>query len=108
MPGRRDMTRLLYSWGVTQAVNTGDGGDNNGIGALQHRKGRAVAQLVYLVVYRAVLFNIGIGRRDIRLRLIIVIIGDKVFNGVFGEKFLQLGQSCAASVLLCASTSVGR
>ena len=49
-----------------------------------------MAQALDLVVDGAVLFNIGVGVGDIRLRLVIVIIGHEVFHRVFGEKLLEL------------------
>ena len=49
-----------------------------------------MAQLVYFIVYGGILFNIGVASRDIRLGLIIVIIGYKIFNRVFREKFAEL------------------
>lgn len=48
-----------------------------------------MAQFVDFIVYSAVLFNISISRRNICLRLIIVVIAYKVFNSVFGKKLLE-------------------
>ena len=47
---------------------------------------RAVAQTLDLVVDGGVLFNIGVRLGDIRLRLVIVVVGNEVFHGVFREK----------------------
>ena len=49
-----------------------------------------MAQLVNLVINRAVLFNISIGCRDICFGLIIIVIRNEIFNGVFGKEFLKL------------------
>ena len=45
---------------------------------------------------------------DVRLRLIVVVVGDEVLHGVFREELPNSSHSWAASVLLWASTSVGR
>ena len=42
-------------------------------------------QPLHVVVDRAVLLDVGIGLRDIRLGLVVVVIGDEVFDGVVGQ-----------------------
>ena len=49
-----------------------------------------MTQALYLVVYGAVLFNEGIRVRNIRLRLVIVVIGNKIFDRVLREKLPEL------------------
>ena len=49
-----------------------------------------MTQLVYFIVYGGILFNIGVASRDIRLGLIIVIIGYKVFHRILGKEFPEL------------------
>ena len=44
-------------------------------------------QLIYFSVYAGVLFDIHILAGDVGLGLIIIVIGDKIFHGVFGEEF---------------------
>ena len=43
-----------------------------------------------LVVYACVLFYKRVGVGNICLRLVVVVVGDKVFNGVIREKLLEL------------------
>ena len=50
-----------------------------------------MAQAVDLVVDGGVLLDIGIGRGDVRLRLIVVIVGDEILDGVVREELAQLG-----------------
>jgi hypothetical protein len=38
----------------------------------------------------AVLFDIGVRVGDVRLRLVVVVVGDEIFHGVVGEKLLEL------------------
>ena len=73
-----------------QAVDAGDGGDDEHVAALAQRGGGGVAQLVDLVVHRHVLFDIGIGAGDVAFRLVIVVIGHEVFDAVMGEEGAEL------------------
>ena len=50
-----------------------------------------MAQLIDFVINLAVLFNVGVRSRDIRLRLVIIVVGDKVFHCVFRKKLAKLG-----------------
>ncbi len=52
--------------------------------------GRRMAELVDIVIDRTVFFNIGVRRGNIGFRLIIIIITDKIFHGVFRKKFPKL------------------
>ena len=48
-----------------------------------------MAELIDLVVDRAVLLYVGVGGGNVRLRLIIVVIRDEVFDGVIREELLE-------------------
>ena len=50
-----------------------------------------MAELVYLVIYSGILFDIGIRGRNIGFRLIVVIVRDEIFYRVFREKLSELG-----------------
>jgi hypothetical protein len=50
-----------------------------------------VAQAVDLLVDLGFLLDVGIGARDIRLRLIVVVVGDEVLDRVLREELLELG-----------------
>ena len=73
----------------------------------EQRARRRVAQPVDVVVDRGVLLDVEIGLRDVRLGLVVVVVGDEVLDGVVREELRNSLQSCAASVLLWAMTSVG-
>ena len=47
-------------------------------------------QLVYLVVDLRVFFYICVSRRHIGLRLVVVVVGDKILHRVLGEELLEL------------------
>ena len=72
----------------TQTVDTGYTGHNNYIPAFKQSTSGRVAQLINLVVNRSILFNISIGLRNIRFRLIIVIIRNKIFYSIFRKECL--------------------
>ena len=72
------------------AVDAGDRGDDDDVVALQHRARRGVAHAVDLLVDRRFLLDIGVGARDVGLRLVIVVVGDEVLDRVVGEEALEL------------------
>ena len=74
----------------------------------QERRGRGVAQPVDLVVDRPVLLDEGVGARDVRLGLVVVVVGDEELDPVLGNISLSSEASWAASDLLGSMMSVGR
>ena len=75
---------------AAQSVDAGYAGHHDNISALRQRGGRREPELIDLVVDHGVLGNIGIAGGNIGLRLIVIIIGDKVFHGVLGKELLHL------------------
>ena len=67
-----------------------------------------MAQPVDLVVYRAVLFDVGVARWDVRLGLVIVVVADEVLDPVVGKISRISLANWAASDLFGAMISVGR
>ena len=49
-----------------------------------------MAQLVYLIINRRILFNVGVRGRDVGFGLVVVIVGDKIFHRILREIFLEL------------------
>ena len=76
---------------VTQAIDAGDRGHDDDVAPGEERRGRREAQAVDLVVDLGVLFDVRIGAREVRLGLVIVIVGDKVLDGVLGKELFELG-----------------
>jgi hypothetical protein len=78
-----------------QAVDARHRRHHYDIASRQQRRGRGVPQPLHIVVDRAVLFDVRIGLRDVRLGLVIVVIRDEVLDGVVRQhlsKFVgQLG-----------------
>ena len=72
------------------AVDAGDGGDDDHVVALNQRAGRRMAHAVDLFVHRQVLLDIGVGARDIGFGLVVIVIGDEILDGVVREEALEL------------------
>ena len=74
---------------VAQTVDAGHGRDDDHVPALGQRARRAVAQTLDLIVDGGILFDVGVRLGDVRLRLVIVVIGNEIFHGVFREKLAE-------------------
>src|SRR6185437_11307029 len=81
---------LLVLLRRTEAVNSRDRSDDNYILTCEERLGRGVAQAVDLGVDLRLLLYISVRVSDVRLGLVVVVIGDEVVYGVLGEKFAIL------------------
>ena len=49
-----------------------------------------MTQLVDLIVDRRIFLYVGIGRRQIRFRLVVIVVTDEVADGILGEQFAKL------------------
>ena len=76
---------------LAETVDARHRGDDDHVPALEQRARRGVAQLVDLLVDVRVLGDVGVGARDVRLGLVVVVVGDEVLDGVLGEELLELG-----------------
>ena len=56
----------------------------------EQRRGRRVAEAIDLVVDRAVLLDVGVARRDVRLGLVVVVVADEVLDPVVREELAEL------------------
>ena len=73
------------------AVDARHRGHDDHVVALQDRPRRRMAHAVDLLVHRGILFDIGVGARDIGFRLVVVVIGNEILHRVLGEEVLHLG-----------------
>ena len=71
-------------------VDAGHRGDDDDVVALEQRARRRVAHAVDLLVDREVLFDVGVGARDIGFGLVVVVIADEILDRVVGEEALEL------------------
>ena len=88
--------------GRAQTVDARDGGDDEHVPPRHQRTGRGVAELVDLVVDVRFLLDIRVGRRDVCLGLVVVVVGDEVLDGVLREEIAELLRE------LCRERLVGR
>ncbi|MNI11489.1 hypothetical protein D3C73_646360 [compost metagenome] len=75
----------------TDTIDAGDRCDDDAVVALQQRAGGGVAHAVDLFVDRRFLLDEGVGARHIGFRLVIIVIGDEIFDRVVREEILELG-----------------
>ena len=81
---------LLVFLRRAEAVDAGDGGDDHRVAALEQVRRGGVAEPVDVVVPRGVLLDVEVGLRDVRLRLVVVVVGDEVLDRVRGEELAEL------------------
>ena len=86
--------------GLAQAVDAADRGHDDDVPPLQQGAGGAEPQTVDLVVGGGVLFDVGVGVGNVGLRLVVVVVADEVFHGVFGEKLPELGAELGSQGLV--------
>ncbi len=82
--------RLEILFGRTQAVDAAHSGDDDDVAPRKQRVRRGVPQTFHFGVDGRVLLDEGICLRHVRLRLVIVVIGDEVLNGVARKELPQL------------------
>ncbi len=71
---------------IADAVDAGDGGDDDHIVAFQERARRRMAHAVDLLVDRGFLLDIGVGARHIGFRLVVIVIGDEILDRIVGKE----------------------
>ena len=71
--------------GRTQTVNAGHGRNHHHVTASQQGVGRRVAQALHFLVDGGVLLNEGIGLRHVRLRLVVVVVGDEILHRIIWQ-----------------------
>ena len=81
--------------GIAQRVNAGDTRHNNHVAAFRKCRRSGMAETVNLIIDCAVFFNIGICRRNIGLRLIIVVVADEILHRIVREKAAHLSTDLA-------------
>jgi hypothetical protein len=75
---------------VAQAVNGAHRGDDDHVIPLHQAGGGAEAETLDVLVDRGVLLDIDVGRRDVRLGLVVVVVRDEVLDRVAGQELPQL------------------
>ena len=73
-------------FGRADAVDAGNGCDDDDVAALEERARGAHAQLVELVVDGGFLFDEGVARGDVGLGLVVVVVADEILDGILREE----------------------
>src|SRR5205823_10166041 len=73
-----------------QAVDAGDGRDDDHVPARDQRRGRGEPQPRDVVVPGRVLLDVEVGLGDVRLGLVVVVVGDEVLDGAVREELPEL------------------
>ena len=82
--------RVLVVLALAESVDARDARDDDDVAPFKQRLRRHEAQLLYALVDGGVLFDINVGGRYVGFRLVVVVVGDEVINGVFREELLEL------------------
>ena len=75
---------------IAEAVDRGHGGHDDAVAVLQQRLRGRQPHLLDVVVDRCVLLDVGVGGGDVGFRLVVVVVGDEVLDGVVGEELAHL------------------
>ena len=76
---------------VAQAVDARDRGDDDHILARHQGGGGSQAQALDLLVDVGLFFDVQVVAGDVGFRLVVIVVGDEVFDRVLGEELLELG-----------------
>ena len=87
---REEDDPLLVLLRRAEAVDARDGGDDDGVASREQVRRRRVAETVDVVVPGRVLLDVEVGLRDVRLGLVVVVVGDEVLDRVLGEELAEL------------------
>src|SRR6185437_891738 len=75
---------------ASEAVDAGDGGDDDAVAALEEAARGGEPELVELLVDGGFLLDVEVAGGDVSLGLVVVVIADEVLDGVGGEEGLEL------------------
>jgi len=76
---------------IADAVYARHRADDHRVLALEQRFRRRQPHLLDVLVDARVLLDVEVARRDVRLRLVVVVVGDEVLDRVLGKEFAKLG-----------------
>ena len=86
----QDLHVHLVGLGRAEAEDGAHAGDDDHVAAGEQRGGGGVPEAVDLLVDRRVLLDVEVARRDVRLGLVVVVVGDEVLDRVVGEERAEL------------------
>ena len=80
----------VVGFGRAEAVDAGDGGDDDAVAALEEGAGGREAELVEFFVDGGFFFDEEVASGDVGFGLVVVVVGDEVFDSVGGEEGFEL------------------
>ena len=92
---------LVVGGRIAETVDGRHGSDDHAVAVLQQSLRRRQPHLLDVVVDRRVLLDVRVGRRNVGLGLVVIVIGDEVLDGVVREEIAHL------PVELCGQGLVG-
>ena len=90
LPHRQVDEALLVLLRRAEAVDARDRGDDHRVAPREERCRGGVAKAIDVVVAGRVLLDVEVGLRDVRLRLVVVVVGDEVLDRVRREELAEL------------------
>src|SRR5919198_4374406 len=90
LPLRERDHLLLVLDRIAETVDGRDRSDDHDVVALHETRRRAEAQPIYVLIDRSIFLDIGVGRRDVRLGLVVVVVRDEVLDRVMRQEALEL------------------
>ena len=85
----QEQQHAVISFGRAEAVDAGDGGDDDAVAAFEEGAGGGEAELVELLVDGGLFFDEQIAGGDVGLGLVVVVVGDEVLDGVVGKECFE-------------------
>ena len=99
---------LVEILGVADAVEARHARHHHHVAAAAEQgRGGGQAQAVEFLVDGEVFFYVFVGRGDVGLRLVVVVVADEVLHGVLGEELLELGVELCGQRLVVAEDERG-
>ena len=80
----------MESFGIAEAVDRRHGGDDDRVASFEQCLRCRQAHLLHMLVDRRVLLDVGVGRRDVRFGLVVVVVGDEVLHRIAREELPHL------------------
>ena len=76
----------VVGFGRAEAVDAGDGGDDDGVAAFEEGARGGEAEFVELFVDGGFFFDVEVAGGNVGFGLVVVVVGDEVLDGVVGEE----------------------
>ena len=86
-----EQDHFFIVFGGAESVDTRDGGNDDDVVAVEKGIGGGEAKALNFGVNGSIFFDKGVGLGDIGFGLIVVVVGDEVFDGIVREKSFELG-----------------